>query len=266
MNNTAVDLPPEGHMASVNGIELYYETYGQGPPLVLLHGFLGSAEMWTPYRATLAEHYRVIAPDLRGHHRSSNPANQFTHRQAALDVYALMEHLEIDRFKAMGFSSGGMTLLHVATQQPERVEAMVLIDATHYFPEPCRAILRTVAVDAPPPWGGDWSGSEQAHGKEKAHALITQWANMKDSYDDMNFTPPYLSTITARTLIVHGDRDRFFPVFIPVEMYRAIPDSYLWIIPNGGHMPDRVFGEAHTGAFAQAVLEFLNGDWGEVAL
>jgi pimeloyl-ACP methyl ester carboxylesterase len=253
-------------MASVNGIEMYYETYGQGPPLILLHGFLHTAATWKPYIATLAEHYRVIALDLRGHGRSSNPANQFTHRLAALDVYALMEHLGINRFKAMRHSSGGMTLLHMATQQPERVDAMVLIDATHYFPEPCRAILRTVAVDAPPPWGGDWEWLVQREGKERAHALITQWANTKDSYDDMNFTPPYLSMITARTLIVHGDRDRLFPVAIPVEMYRSIPNSYLWVIPNGGHKPDWVFAETHAGAFAKRVLEFLNDDWGEVVL
>jgi len=78
--------------------------------------------------------------------------------------------------------------------------------------------------------------------------------------------PTYLSTITARTLIVHGDRDSFFPIAIPVEMYRAIPNSYLWVIPDGGHMPDWVFAEAHTGAFAKTVLEFLNGEWGEVVL
>jgi len=240
-------------------MEMYYETHGQGPPLILLHGFLHTAAMWKPYIPTLAEHYRVIAVDLRGHGRSTNPANQFTHRQAALDVYALLEHLKIDRFKAIGFSSGGMTLLHVATQQPERVEAMVLIDATHYFPEQCRARLSQVAV-----WERDWTGLIQREGEERAHALITQWANQGKTYDDMNFTPPYLSTITARTLIVHGDRDGFFPVFIPVEMYRAIPHSYLWIVPNGGHKPDRVFAEAHAGAFAQAALEFLNGEWGEV--
>jgi pimeloyl-ACP methyl ester carboxylesterase len=263
MNKTAIDLPPEGHVASVNGIELYYETYGQGPPLILLHGFFHTADMWKPYIPALAEHYRVIAPDLRGHGRSSNPANQILFRQVALDVYALMEHLKIDRFKAIGFSAGGMTLLHMATQQPGRVEAMVLIGATHYFPEQCRAILRTVAVDAPMPSGGDWQWLVQREGKERAHALITQWADEKDSYDDMNFTPPYLSTITARTLIVHGDRDPFFPVFIPVEMYRAIPRSYLWVIPNGVHKPDRVFADAHVGVFTQTALEFLSGAWGE---
>ena len=53
----------------------------------------------------------------------------------------------------------------------------------------------------------------------------------------MNFTAPLLSTIKAKTLIIHGDRDNFFPVNIPVEMYNAIPDAYLWIVPNGVHVP-----------------------------
>ena len=93
MSNRAADLPPEGHIASVNGIEMYYETYGQGPPLILLHGFTGAASVWERYIDTLVEHYRVIAVALRGHGRPTNPENQFTHRQAALDIYALLVHL-----------------------------------------------------------------------------------------------------------------------------------------------------------------------------
>jgi pimeloyl-ACP methyl ester carboxylesterase len=72
----------------------------------------------------------------------------------------------------------------------------------------------------------------------------------------MNFTPPLLSTITARTLIVHGDRDPFYPVSLPVEMYAAIPRSYLWVVPNGGHGP--IFGEM-TESFVKGVLAFLRG-------
>jgi pimeloyl-ACP methyl ester carboxylesterase len=79
----------------------------------------------------------------------------------------------------------------------------------------------------------------------------------KDSYDDMNFTGPYLSTITARTLIVHGDRDQFFPFNIPVEMYRSIPKSFLWIIPNGGHVPI----DDPKIPFASTALGFLAGSW-----
>jgi pimeloyl-ACP methyl ester carboxylesterase len=81
---------------------------------------------------------------------------------------------------------------------------------------------------------------------------------LKDSYDDMNFTPPYLSTITARTLIVHGDRDPLYPVNLAMEMYEAIPRSYLWIVPNGGHSP--IFGEM-AERFAETALSFLRGEW-----
>ncbi|TWH99978.1 3-oxoadipate enol-lactonase [Luteimonas cucumeris] len=76
----------------------------------------------------------MIVPDLRGHGRSTNPLGAFTHRQAAADVSALLERLGITRFKAIGISSGGMTLLHMATREPSQIEAMVLVGAAHHFP------------------------------------------------------------------------------------------------------------------------------------
>ncbi len=70
----------------------------------------------------------------------------------------------------------------------------------------------------------------------------------------MNLTSPYLATIKARTLIVHGDRDEFFPVDIPVEMYKAIPGSQLWIVPNGDHVP---IYDARTPEFLRVTRQFL---------
>src|SRR5258708_3580344 len=140
--------PPEGHTASVNGMEMYYEISGSGPPLVLLHGFTGTGQDWNSFLAAYTKDYRVIVPDLRGHGRSTNPSNQFTHRQSALDVYALLDQLGIRQFKAMGGSTGGMTLIHMATQQPARVEAMVLIGATIYFPEQARVMMRRSTVES----------------------------------------------------------------------------------------------------------------------
>jgi pimeloyl-ACP methyl ester carboxylesterase len=90
-------------------------------------------------------------------------------------------------------------------------------------------------------------------GDEQIRALRRQFHAFKDSYDDMNFTGPFLSTITARTLIVHGDRDEFFPVNIPVEMYQSIPRAALWIVPNGGHVPI----QDPTMPFLPRALEFL---------
>lgn len=257
---TAVVAP--GTTVPVNGIEMYYEEHGQGSPLVLLHGFGGSGQAWAPFVADLAKAFRVIVPDLRGHGHSTNPTNQFTHRQSALDVYALLDRLGIRTFQAMGISTGGMTLIHMATRQPSRVEKMILIGATIYFPEQARKIMREATVESITP--EDWARlrSQHAHGDDQIRALRNEFHNFKDSYDDMNFTAPFLSTITAETLIVHGDRDAFFPVDIPVEEYKAIPRAYLWIIPNGDHVPI-VGNRDREDAFLETAMDFLRGEFTE---
>ncbi len=247
-----------GQSIVVNGFEMYYEVHGQGEPLLLLHGFTGSSARWVPMISHLSKEYRLIIPDLRGHGRSTNPSKEFTHRQSALDVFALLNELEVEKFKGMGISTGGMTLLHMATSQPERVEAMVLIGATSYFPEDARQVMRERALENLNEEAWNRMRQRHHHGDEQIRMLFTQFHRFKDSYDDMNFTKAYLSTITANTLIVHGDRDRFFPVAIPVEMYDAIPQSYLWIVPYGSHVP--IFGD-WLASFVETTGQFLRGDW-----
>ncbi len=257
MNTSTVkltDLPAQGHLVDVNGIQMYYEEYGEGDPLICLHGFTSYSQYWKPCVEDFAQHYRVILIDLRGHGRSTNPSYQFTHRQSASDVLALLDTMGIDKFSAIGFSAGGCALLHMATQQRERIQHMILVATTHYFPKECRDIIRDHLAPDSAVW--DWNSLRLRHvyGDEQIHALLTQFHNQKDSYDDMNFTRPYLSTITAKTLIVHGDRDPFFPVVIPVEMYTSIPNSSLWIIPNGDHV-ELLTGR--EGEFSQIALRFL---------
>jgi fermentation-respiration switch protein FrsA (DUF1100 family) len=80
----------------------------------------------------------------------------------------------------------------------------------------------------------------------------------------MNFTPSSLSKISARTLIVHGDRDEFFPVSVAMQMYQAIPNSFLWIVPNASHVLFfKVFGGTAPGddIFPNVALDFLQGQW-----
>jgi pimeloyl-ACP methyl ester carboxylesterase len=239
----------------INGMKMHYRTLGEGPPLVLLHYYGACGAMWQPHLEALSRQYKLIVPDMRGHGNSTNPSGEFTHRQSARDVFALLDQLGIKRFKAMGMSSGGMTLLHMATQQPGRVDAMVLIGATTQFPEQARAILRASAPGATLTAAQrEEFGSCSPRGDAQTRELMTLFHRFKDSYDDMNFTEPYLSTITARTLIVHGDRDEFFPVDIAFGMYRAIPRSALWVVPNGGHLP--TLGPL-APAFEAEALSFL---------
>lgn len=226
-----------GHVVQIDNLELYYEEYGAGQPLVLLHGFGGCVQNWYPFIDALAKHYRLILVDLRGHGHSTNPDNKFTHRQAASDVFLLLDKLGIDRFSAMGMSTGGMTLLHMATSQASRIDAMVLISATTHFPDQARAIMCRASFGTMPQPVRDMYSECAKRGDEQIHQLITQFNAFHEDYDDMNFTAQSLSGITARTLIVHGDRDAFFPVEIPLNIYRSIPDAALWIIPGGDHVP-----------------------------
>ncbi len=249
---------PLGQTVTINGMQMYYVLHGQGEPLVLLHGFTGSSNDWSLFFDDLAREYQLVIPDLRGHGRSTNPSKEFTFRQCALDVFALLDHLGIERFKAIGLSGGGNTLLHMATQQPDRIEAIVLVSAPSYFPEQARTLMRQFTIESRT--DEDWQFMRQSHkyGDEQIRDLWMHGQAFKDSYDDMNFTAPYLSTISARTLIVYGDRDPLYPVHIALEMYAAIPHSYLWIMPNEGHSP--IFFSQKM-PFITAVLPFLRGDW-----
>ena len=244
-----------GNTLQVNGFELYYETQGTGEPLLLLHGGGGCHDDWAyAGRDEFLREYTLITPDARGHGRSTNPAKTITHRQCALDALALLDHLGINKCKAVGLSMGGNILLHMATLQPHRIEAMVVVSATMYFPEQARVIMRQVSVDNQLPKEWETMRKRHKHGDEQIKAIWEWSRDMADSYDDMNFTPPSLSRITASTLIVYGDRDFLYPIEIAVDMYRAIPRSALWVVPNGGHGP--VFLDA-APEFAKAALAFL---------
>jgi pimeloyl-ACP methyl ester carboxylesterase len=247
-----------GRTIPINGMDMYCELRGDGEPLVLLHGGGGAGVNWNLIFKDPPERFRLIVPDLRGHGRSTNPSGEFTVRQAGLDVLALLDQLGIERFKAIGMSLGAKTLLHAATYRPERVEAMVLVSATPYFPEQARAIMRQLNPDDRTE--AEWQQMRQwhVHGDEQIRALWRMSNAFKDSYTDVNFTPPYLGTITARTLIVHGDRDPLYPVHLATELHASIRHSHLWVIPNGGHGP--IFGDL-AGQFTKTSLAFLRGEW-----
>jgi pimeloyl-ACP methyl ester carboxylesterase len=241
----------------VNLCQLYYEERGDGEPLLLLHGGTGIGADWTlVFTGGDPVGFRVIVPDLRGHGRSTNPSRAFTFRQAAQDMFALLDRLGVQRVKAIGLSMGAKTLLHMATEQPSRVDAMVLVSATPYFPAEARAAMARITVDAFS--DAEWARQRQrhVHGDDQIRMLYEQMRGLKDSHDDMAFTPRRLATITARTLIVHGDRDPLYPVELALEMYRSIPSSALWVVPNGGHGP--IFG-AMAAPFVDAAIDYVSG-------
>jgi pimeloyl-ACP methyl ester carboxylesterase len=242
-----------GRIETLNGIQIYFEVHGTGEPLLLLHGFSGSSQDWMASKNDWGTEFQLIVPDLRGHGRSSILYKAFRHEEAAVDTLALLDRLEIDTCKGVGVSGGGNVLLHMATKQPERMRAMVLVSATPYFPEQARHIMSQYSDSLPEQ---QWEILRRRHpgGDAQIEALLDSTRAFASSYDDMNFTPSQLSMIRARTLIVQGDRDPLYPVEISLEMASAIPRSRLWIIPNGGHGP--VIGKKWA-EFIQTAFAFL---------
>jgi pimeloyl-ACP methyl ester carboxylesterase len=242
-----------GRVKTEDGVEIYFEVHGTGEPVILLSGFSGSSQDWKPSLQEWGSGFELILPDLRGHGRSGVLSKPFRHDDAAADMFALLDHLGITACKGVGISAGGNVLLHMATAEPGRVKAIVLVSATPYFPQQARRIMREYAANLP---------EEQREVLQRRHpggdpqiaAILASTSSFADSYDDLNFTPPLLSTIQARTLIVQGDRDPLYPVEISVEMAKAIPNASLWIVPNSGHGP--VIGERWS-EFLKAAASFL---------
>jgi pimeloyl-ACP methyl ester carboxylesterase len=118
-----------GSYAEVNGIRLYYETHGSGRPLVLLHGGLGSGEMFGPTLPKLAERHQVIAPDLQGHGRTADIDRPIDVRLMADDIAALIDHVGLDKPDVVGYSMGGGVALQTAARHPGKVGKLVACSA-----------------------------------------------------------------------------------------------------------------------------------------
>ncbi|SCG64710.1 Pimeloyl-ACP methyl ester carboxylesterase [Micromonospora echinaurantiaca] len=118
-----------GQYADVNGVHLYYETHGTGRPMILLHGGLGSGEMFGPILPTLAEHHQVVAVDLQGHGRTADVDRPLDVTLMADDVAALIDHLGLEKPDVVGYSLGGGVALQVAIRHPEKVGRVVSASA-----------------------------------------------------------------------------------------------------------------------------------------
>jgi pimeloyl-ACP methyl ester carboxylesterase len=182
---------------TVNGLEMYYEIHGAGPPLLLLHGGSESIpEAWIPF---FAARFRVIAPEQMGHGRTADlPERPFHYHDMAEDTVEMMRRLELERAAIVGYSDGGILGLDIAIRHPELVSALVTTGANARF-----------------------DGYTLARLKE-------MWSVEPEIADED------LRRIHAPTLLIVGDRDIVTPEHT-VEMFRSIPDAQLCIVPDAGH-------------------------------
>jgi pimeloyl-ACP methyl ester carboxylesterase len=116
-----------GQYADVNGLHMYYETYGSGRPIVLLHGGLASGETFAPVIPLYAANHQVIVPDLQGHGRTADIDRPIDTKLMADDIAALIDHLGLDKPDLIGYSLGGGAAFWTASKYPEKVRRLVMI-------------------------------------------------------------------------------------------------------------------------------------------
>ena len=127
--NWTTEAKGTGEYAEVNGINLYHETHGTGRPLILLHGGLGSGEMFGPILPALTERHQVITVDLQGHGRTADIDRPIDIRLMADDIAALIDHLGLEKPDLVGYSLGGGVAFFTASKYPEKVAKLVMTSA-----------------------------------------------------------------------------------------------------------------------------------------
>jgi pimeloyl-ACP methyl ester carboxylesterase len=250
-----VKVNANGKFFNYNGIKIYYEDTGNGEPLLLLHHFLGTADDWKPYVETYAKQFRTIAVDMIGHGRSDiykKDEINFNHSDYAQIILALLDSLKLNKVNAIGASSGGITLLYLNTIQPERFKSVIAIGAQIYRSKYTREWITKTGLNKFMEWA-------EYQGSEKQVLLAKQFWQMRNQYEDPSFTPDILSTIKAKWLVVQGDNDEGLPLLQAMEMHQYIPNSRLWIVPNGGHLPQ--LNPDNQSEFLKVSLGFLKGKW-----
>lgn len=251
-----------------NGIDMYYESVGAGPPLLLLHGLGSCTEDWELQIPAFARHFRVITADMRGHGRSDKPPGPTSVPQMAADVLGLLDALEIEAAHIVGLSMGGMVAFQLAVDRPERVHSLVIVNSgPALVPRTAGEWLRVqqrlaLARLFPPARSGRFISQRlfpKPEQEEMRQQLVERWAR--------NDQRAYLASMRALVgwsvldrvgairqpvLIISGDRD-----YTPVESKRnymaRLQNARLVVIEDSGHATPIDQSER----FNACVLDFL---------
>jgi pimeloyl-ACP methyl ester carboxylesterase len=248
----AMPEPAESGMAPVNDIEMYYAVYGEGEPVLLIHGGLGHADVWGFQVPALAEDHKVIVADSRGHGRSTRSEQPFGYELMADDYLALLDHLGIDKVALVGWSDGGVIGLDIAIRHPERLSGLYAVGA-NYVPE---GIKETFATD--PTFNAAMERTSEDYARlsptpGEFDAFVEQISQMWATQP--HYTKEQLQAIPVRTVIFSGDHDEAVKLEHTEEMAELIPNARLEIMKDASHFAMWQQPEA----FNASVQNFLAG-------
>jgi pimeloyl-ACP methyl ester carboxylesterase len=218
--------PAAGHYQLVRGVRLYCETYGQGPPLLLIHGNGDNIGAWAQNIPYFAKHYRVIAVDSRAHGQSVDAGDSLSFEMMADDFAGLLTSLRVDSAYVMGWSDGGINALVLAMRHPEKVKRLVATGAKLW-------------PDSTALMPGLWRQQQRGY-QENKNVKFTDSKRRNDwkvfCLDVFQPIMPLaaLRRVRVPAFIIAGDRDVIRPEHT-VAIYQSLPHAWLWILPDSGH-------------------------------
>ncbi len=253
--------------AEIDGNTIHYTSYGEGPPVVLVHGLGGTNHVWHGVMQAMQQHHHVVALDLRGHGRSAGKG-KFSIEGWARDVQRLIRHLELPAVTLVGHSLGTLVVQHLAQTNPDVCDQLVLVGGISYFQPPTADAYREradlVESEGMDPIVDDWLAGAVS---PQTHATMPGTAGLLREMFLRNDPAMYAKSCRALakaprirrddigqpTLMVTGAHDRSTPLAMAEELKRAIPVSHVRVLPHVGHWAP----VEDPGAVAATILEFL---------
>lgn len=217
--------PKVGKYANIRGINLYYETYGQGKPLLLIHGNGGSIRDWRYQIPYFSKTYKVIAVDSRAQGKSQDSSVVLNYEMMADDFDALLTHLKIDSAYVIGWSDGGINGLLLAILHPEKVKKLAITGA-NLVPG-----TSAISADGIKAISADLAKLRAAN-QDAATKNTIKLLHMMEIEPHIPLTD--LHKIKCPVLVMGGDFDVIKPAHT-LQIFENIPQAYLWIFPESGH-------------------------------
>lgn len=210
--------PQAGDYVAVNGIKVYYEVYGEGEPLLLIHGNGGSIKSSTPKIDYYKDKYQVIVMDSRGHGKTEDIGDSLTYEQMTADINAVLDQLKIDSCYIWGQSDGGIIGLKLAIDYPEKVKRLAVFGA-NIRPEP-NAIYDEI---------GNWLDQALVETTDEYKLRLLRLLKFQPQIPTAD-----LRKITAPVLVMTGDRD-VIRLEHSIEIFSNIKQSNLFVMPGATH-------------------------------
>ena len=222
--------PAAGKYYDIRGFKMYCETYGEGAPLLLIHGNGASISTFVKQIPFFSKKYKVIVADSRNHGKSVDKLDSLSYEMMADDYAALLSQMKIDSAYVLGWSDGGVNGLLLAIRHPEKVKKLVITganlrpDSSAVSPDVLKRVAKTYNM-----FEKMFSGKEA---KTPLDSIVYKY--IKLLAEQPNIPVDELHKIKIPTLVVGGDHDVIKPDHT-LEIFQNIPKAYLWILPNSGH-------------------------------